>query len=308
MANNEIAERIISSKTPKYWQGSIRGLTPWEKRSLRRRNAKSAGLWALNTIYNWVTDLPTRLAKIPAAAIDQIAWTDIQWTMDNIQSAPSQALRDSASNTKAFDTWEKIWEWLMWMAALLWAWKIWWSNVKTTSRPNPNSILDNAVKNAWYKQAAIENTSIPKYVEMTNNPKPTAWGAKKIRTSLWDIAKELWFKDLSQAKASAKQWWFNNVKEMFNEIIESNREAMSEYEATWPKTDAVERWLYEFADAERAAANTSIARANKLKSKNRNAAERTLLKKAERDANQARADAANQTLEEMYNQRKALNS
>lgn len=303
----DLLNRIKWWKEPLYWQGSIRGLTPWEKRSLRRRNAKSAGLWALNTIYNWVTDLPTRLAKIPAAAIDQIAWTDIQWTMNNIQSAPSQALRDSASNTKAFDTWEKVWEWLMWIAALLWAWRMWWSNVRTTSKPNPNSILDNAVRNAWYKQAAIENTSIPKYVEMTNNPKPTAWGVKKIKTTLWDIAKELWFKDLSQAKASAKQWWFNNVKEMFNDIIESNREAMSEYEETWPKADAIERWLYEFADAERSVANTSRARANKLRNSNRSRAERTLLKKTERDAEQAVNDVNNLSLEKMYNQWKALN-
>ena len=301
-------QSIIERQQPKYWQGSIRWLTNTEKRKLRRQNTKDAGKWALSSIYNAITDLPSRLARVPAAWVDQIAWTDIQWAIEDLQSAPSQALKDSASNTKAFDKWSKVADAGIMAAALLWAWGMWWPKVKTTSRPNPNSILDNVVKNAWYKQTAIENTNIPKYVEMTNNSKPTIWGAKKIKTSLWDIAKELWFKDLSQAKASAKQWWFNNVKEMFNDIIESNREAMSEYEATWPKADAVERWIYEFTDAERSAANTSVARANKLKSKNRSAAERTLLKKAERDANQARADAANQTLEEMYNQRKALNS
>ena len=307
MVDTKTAEKIISSKQPKYWQGSIRWLTSSEKRQLRWQNTKDFGKWALGSLYNATAGTAWLLSKIPAAWIDQIAWTDIQGWIDNLVNKPYQALKNSASNSKAFESWENATDAALTAGMLLWAW-MWWPKVKATSRPNPNSILDNAVKNAWYKQAAIENTSIPKYVEMTNNSKPTVWGAKKIKTSLWDIAKELWFKDLSQAKASAKQWWFNNVKEMFNDIIESNREAMSEYEATWPKADAIERWIYEFTDAERSAANTSVARANKLKSKNRNAAERTLLKKAERDANQARADAANQTLEEMYNQRKALNS
>ena len=99
-----------------------------------------------------------------------------------------------------------------------------------------------------------------------------------------------------------KQAWYSD-EEIFS-LTPSERSKIvndieAEYIETWPHADAVERWLYEFQDAEKAAANTSRARANKLKSKNRSKAERTLLKKTARDA---KRDVENQTLNEMYDE------
>lgn len=457
-------QSIIQRQQPKYWQGSIRWLTNTEKRKLRRQNIKDAGKWALSSIYNAITDLPSRLARIPAAWVDQIAWTDIQWAIEDLQSAPSQALKNSASNTKAFDKWSEAANALVWMAALLWAWRMWWTSntVKNTKIPeNVSKWFTRTELWDWYNGIKVED--MPAYAQkrianMYNEAHPTwpkkanfAWVTREWELpnngtyasyipdkwqELADInkaSKELWIdkdalryeqdylnntkwwnwsiketadylKNTSRARAKAikkrnmpakertareswvtdfkaskvkpwteilkwndypafaqkryndwmesinwrptksepewlyymwtkesapnkwlkltqenvknnnilKQAWYSD-EEIFSltpsERAEIVNKIEAEYIETWPHADAVERWLYEFSDAENAAANTSRARAVKTKAKNMSAAERAKRVAAEEwasdskweiDAARAVNDAKNMSLEDMF--------
>lgn len=310
-----MAQDIISRQQPKYWQGSIRWLTNTEKRKLRRQNAKDAGKWGLASIYNALTDLPNRIAKVPVAAVDQIAWTDIQWAMDKAQSAPIQALKDSASNTKAFDKWSEAADALVWIAALLWAWKVWWSNT-------------------------VKNTNIPKYVEMTNNPKGVSKGfttteiwnwykgfnvkdmpayAQKRVANMYNEAHPTWPKKANFAWVT-REWEVPNnstfaryIPDKWQELADINKTSRE----SWISKDTLRYaqdylnntkwWAWSIKEVADYLKNTSKARAEKLKNSNRSRAERTLLKKTERDAQQALDDVYNLSLEKMYNQWKNLN-
>jgi len=313
-------QSIIERQQPKYWQGSIRWLTNTEKRKLRRQNTKDAGKWALSSIYNAITDLPSRLARVPAAWVDQIAWTDIQWAIEDLQSAPSQALRDSASNTKAFDKWSKVADAGIMAAALLWAWRMWWQ----TNRP----ILD-------------------KYQQMKKNQLNTYARAQDLDTSLWDPYWPRWntipayqqklysehqgvmnwkimddFIQPQVRRTSTTKWYYDlwwdtdvthmndmyrtrtpqEIQKMKSDIAES---AAQDLWLEWPQTyESVKNYINNYLDKPN---NTSKARAEKLKNSNRSRAERTLLKKTERDAEQAIDDVNNLSLEKMYNQWKNLN-
>ena len=307
-------QNIIERQQPKYWQGSIKWLTNTEKRRLRRQNIKDAGKWALSSIYNAVTDLPSRVARIPAAWVDQIAWTDIQWTIEDLQSAPSQALKDSASNTKAFDKWSEAANALVWMAALLWAWRMWWTS--NTVKFNTSKVKPWTEILKWKDYPAFAQKRYNDWMESIN------WKPAKSEPEwlyyMWtkESAPDTWLK-LTQENVKnnniLKQAWYSD-EEIFS-LTPSERAKIvddieTEYIETWPHADAAERWLYEEwwreqAKLEKEAANTSRARAKATKKRNMSAKERAARERAEDSANELAADrlrneAWNMSLEDMY--------
>ena len=136
-----------------------------------------------------------------------------------------------------------------------------------------------------------------------------------------NIAIKDWFKNLEEADKFAKSQWFDDYLDL--KATEESFRAEAAREAEWNPMheDAVERWLYEFSDAEKAAANTSRARAEATKNRNMSASERARRAAAnerardaageqyaalDMDADMARNDAKNMTLEEMYELWKAI--
>ena len=384
---NVLWQQLYERTQPIAWQGAISWLSSSQKRKLRWSNAKDAAKWALSSIYGAAAFIPETLARIGTAWVDQIAGTDTQSKLDDIASYVPNKLRNSSSNTKAFDKWQEYTNDALMATALLTAWSTWPKSPTAVKRsvaqknlnqlmknPSaysseeaaniiraryslPNTATENALQSIWKwldnVAQRIWNTKLFKAIDKAQAKKAarelwvTDFNTSKVRpwTDIlkwndypafaqkrysdwmesinWRPAKSepewlyyMWTKksapdtwlELTQENVKnnniLKQAWYSD-EEIFS-LTPSERAKIvnnieAEYLETWPRADAIERWLYEFQDAEKAAANTSRARANKLKSKNRSAAERTLLKKTERDAAKARADAENKSLEEMYN-------
>ena len=299
-------QSIIERQQPKYWQGSIRWLTNTEKRKLRRQNTKDAGKWALSSIYNAITDLPSRLARVPAAWVDQIAWTDIQWTIEDLQSAPSKALRNSASNSKMFDKWQEYTDDALMAAALLWAWRIWWTSntVKSSWAKQP---LTNEIMNLERIDEALKKTNIPKYVEMTNNPKNVSkWFTK---TQVWVWKDWLKVEDMPAYVQKRISNLYNEAHYNYKEPRKSSR--MSDFAWVTKEWEIPNNWSYaryipdewlKMAEEKRAnnlwnaremwknaLRRTSRARANATKKRNMSARERAARERAEDSANELKA-------------------
>ena len=367
---------------PLYWQWTIRGMTPAEKRKSRWQHAWDAAKWALSSIYWAAAFIPEVIWQIGAAWIDQLAWTNTQDKVDNFFWYIPNKLRDSAGSTYHFDKWQEYTDDALMVASLLTAWATWPKAPKTR--------LQNLAKNPW-KYDPIQAWQIIKAAENAWVDSVKVWKVKltpkqvnsKFRLN-WDadeaaLTNDIYSKfDFDWAPAYQQKlysqynnaangknmstfedipsqrfntynsqdtfWWYwydrpkrqlpetelNNLyRPLTKEQIAEMRQYLREAEWEWNRNpmyeDAVERWLYEFADAERAAANTSRARADAIKNRNMSASER--LKRAKRspaderakdsaneqyaaldaDADMARNDVKNMTLEEMYELWKAIN-
>ena len=279
----DLAQKFYERTQPIAWQGAISWLSSSQKRKLRWSNVKDAVKWAASSLYGAAEFIPWTLAKIGAAWVDQLAWTYYQSKIDDSLNYIPAKLRKSSNNTKAFDKWQEYANDALMATALLTAWSssaAWakWNNVSpkfTKSKINPwTDILKwedypafaQKRYNDWrqsvtWKPAKSEPEWL--YYMWTKESAPNKW-LKLTQENITNnnILKKAWYSDeeIFAMKPSERAEIVNRIE--------------AEYIETWPHADAVERWLYEFSDAENAAANTSRARAAKTKAKNMSAAER----------------------------------
>lgn len=140
-AQTELAKQFYQRQQPLYWQWSIRGMTPAEKRKSRWQHAWDAAKWALSSIYWAAAFIPEVIWQIGAAWIDQLAWTNTQDKVDNFFWYIPNKLRDSAGSTYHFDKWQEYTDDALMAAALLTAWASW--------PKSPRAKLQDLAKNPW---------------------------------------------------------------------------------------------------------------------------------------------------------------
>lgn len=216
---NALWQQLYGRTQPIAWQGAISWLSSSQKRKLRWSNAKDAAKWALSSIYGAAAFIPETLARIGTAWVDQIAGTDTQSKLDDIASYVPNKLRNSSSNTKAFDKWQEYTNDALMATALLTAWASWPKSPTAVKRSVAQKNLNQLMKNpSAYSAEEAANIirarhSLPNTA--TENALQTIW------KWLDNVAQRIWntklFKaiDKAQAKKAARELWvvdFNTSK------------------------------------------------------------------------------------------------